>query len=89
MSYLFDELEIIHRDLKAANIFLVENGKRIDIKIGDFGYSLNKLKPHMKKYFYIGTSAWMVTRLEIKIFKFPRDREFSTLQCENSRLNLP
>ena len=37
----------------------------IDIKIGDFGYSLNKLKPIMKKYFYIGTSAWMVTRLEI------------------------
>jgi serine/threonine protein kinase len=63
MYYLNNDLKIIHRDLKAANIFLVENGKRIDIKIGDFGHSLNKLKPHMKKYFNMGTLAWLVRNL--------------------------
>ena len=51
MDYLNNDLKIIHRDLKAANIFLVENRNIIEIKIGDFGYSLNKLKPVAKNYF--------------------------------------
>ncbi len=59
MDYLNNDLNIIHRDLKAANIFLVENRNNIEIKIGDFGYSLNKLKPVVKNY-YMGSLSWIV-----------------------------
>ena len=59
MNYLNNELKIIHRDLKAANVFLVFNEIPI-AKVGDFGTSLNKKTGFRKNYFEIGTVGWMV-----------------------------
>ena len=54
-----NDLKLIHRDLKAANIFLIENRNNIEIKIGDFGNSLNKVKPIGKNDF-VTTLRWSV-----------------------------
>jgi len=60
MNYLHRKLNIVHRDLKTANIFLVQNGERIEIKIGDFGVSLNEVNLYEKSEFNIGTTQYMV-----------------------------
>ena len=60
MDYMHNHLKIIHRDLKAANIFLVQNGSNIEIKIGDFGHALNKVNNFAKENFSLGTLQWMV-----------------------------
>ena len=60
MDYLINKLKIIHRDLKAANIFLEMNGDKMEIKIGDFGHSLNRVTNFKKDNLYAGTIQWMV-----------------------------
>ena len=65
MNYLNNHLNIIHRDLKGANIFLFQNGERIEIKIGDFGHSLNNINNYQKHQFEVGTLRWIVN---FKIF---------------------
>jgi hypothetical protein len=46
--------------LKAVNIFLVQSGDSIQIKIGDFGHALNDVNIFNKCAFYVGTFRWMV-----------------------------
>ena len=60
MYYLNDDMKIVHRDLKAANVFLVEKDNKLEAKVGDFGHSLNKITNFKKNRFNLGTLGWMV-----------------------------
>ena len=60
MDYLHSTLNIVHRDLKTVNIFLVQTGYRIEIKIGDFGVSLNEINLYEKSSFNVGTMRYIV-----------------------------
>ena len=61
MYYLNVELKIIHRDLKAENIFLNEEQNEIKAYVGDFGLAINnKYDSYLKRAFNIGTPGWMV-----------------------------
>ena len=67
MGYLYNKLNIVHRDLKPTNIFLVQNGERIQIKIGDFGISLNEVNSYERSEFDLGTLRYMVKKFIINI----------------------
>ena len=60
MYYLNEDMKIVHRDLKAANVFLVEKDNKLEAKVGDFGLSLNKITNLDKNRFNLGTMGWMV-----------------------------
>eukprot|EP01002_Notosolenus_urceolatus_P005956 NODE_258_length_2377_cov_49.049828_g203_i0.p1 GENE.NODE_258_length_2377_cov_49.049828_g203_i0~~NODE_258_length_2377_cov_49.049828_g203_i0.p1 ORF type:complete len:738 (-),score=138.11 NODE_258_length_2377_cov_49.049828_g203_i0:33-2246(-) len=51
--------QIIHRDLKCDNVFL--NGSRGEVKIGDFGLSLQKVRSYAESV--IGTPEFMAPEL--------------------------
>uniref|UniRef100_A0A4W3GUK9 Serine/threonine kinase 10 n=1 Tax=Callorhinchus milii TaxID=7868 RepID=A0A4W3GUK9_CALMI len=53
--YLHDH-KIIHRDLKAGNILLMQDGS---IKLADFGVSAKNTKTLQKRNSFIGTPYWM------------------------------
>eukprot|EP00029_Vermamoeba_vermiformis_P012728 TRINITY_DN768_c0_g1_i1.p1 TRINITY_DN768_c0_g1~~TRINITY_DN768_c0_g1_i1.p1 ORF type:complete len:578 (+),score=148.70 TRINITY_DN768_c0_g1_i1:62-1795(+) len=46
---------VLHRDIKAANILLSENG---DVKLGDFGVS-GQVSESSKRYSLVGSPYWM------------------------------
>jgi serine/threonine-protein kinase 24/25/MST4 len=47
--------QVLHRDIKAANILLSENG---DVKLGDFGVS-GQVSDSSKRYSLVGSPYWM------------------------------
>ncbi|MGH0118948.1 UNVERIFIED_CONTAM: hypothetical protein FKN15_002736 [Acipenser sinensis] len=49
-------MKIIHRDLKAGNILLTQDG---DIKLADFGVSAKNTKTLQRRDSFIGTPYWM------------------------------
>ncbi|NWX95359.1 STK10 kinase, partial [Nothoprocta ornata] len=55
LHYLHSK-KIIHRDLKAGNVLLTQDG---DIKLADFGVSAKNLKTLQKRDSFIGTPYWM------------------------------
>ncbi|NXG75263.1 STK10 kinase, partial [Baryphthengus martii] len=55
LSYLHSK-KIIHRDLKAGNVLLTQDG---DIKLADFGVSAKNMKTLQKRDSFIGTPYWM------------------------------
>ncbi|KAM4676123.1 LOW QUALITY PROTEIN: serine/threonine-protein kinase 10 [Discoglossus pictus] len=55
MKYLHS-IKIIHRDLKAGNVLLTQDG---DIKLADFGVSAKNVKTLQRRDSFIGTPYWM------------------------------
>lgn len=56
LDYLHNVIGIIHRDIKAGNMFLTENGI---LKIGDFGVSVQLSSVGGTSSTFIGTPYWM------------------------------
>jgi len=53
MTFLIKQ-KIIHRDLKAENIFLNMEANKIQVKVGNFGFALHTDSQYQKKYSYFG-----------------------------------
>ncbi|CAF0731145.1 unnamed protein product [Brachionus calyciflorus] len=56
LKHLHDNCFVIHRDMKAGNILLTENG---DVKLADFGVSAKNTKKNERRNTFIGTPYWM------------------------------
>jgi serine/threonine protein kinase len=55
LVYLHETCYIIHRDIKAGNVLLTENGQ---IKLADFGVSAKNTNQLQRRDTFIGTPYW-------------------------------
>ncbi|KAJ3386057.1 hypothetical protein HDU84_001825 [Entophlyctis sp. JEL0112] len=56
LNYLHSQVALIHRDIKAGNLLLTENG---ELKLADFGVSAKLKSPSGTARTFIGTPYWM------------------------------
>ncbi|XP_069507483.1 serine/threonine-protein kinase 10 [Ambystoma mexicanum] len=70
LSYLHSK-KIIHRDLKAGNVLLTQDG---DIRLADFGVSARNLKTLQRRDSFIGTPYWMAP--EVVMCETMKDRPY-------------
>ncbi|KAJ1562567.1 hypothetical protein HK096_007787, partial [Nowakowskiella sp. JEL0078] len=56
LDYIHTKVALIHRDIKAGNLLLTENG---ELKIADFGVSAKLNAPGGRARTFIGTPYWM------------------------------
>ena len=73
MEYLNNDLKIIHRDLKAENIFLNKENDGIKVKIGDFGLAL--LNKYLKDSVFFGNGT-IYTLVCFYCFKIQNAKHF-------------
>ncbi|XP_078509130.1 serine/threonine-protein kinase 10 [Lissotriton helveticus] len=70
LAYLHSK-KIIHRDLKAGNVLLTQDG---DIRLADFGVSARNMKTLQKRDSFIGTPYWMAP--EVVMCETMKDRPY-------------
>jgi serine/threonine protein kinase len=65
LVYLHDNCFVIHRDMKAGNILLTEDGL---VKLADFGVSAKNTTSLQRRFSFIGTPYWYYFTFTILLF---------------------
>lgn len=71
---------IIHRDIKPENVFLVKDGKKVTMKIGDFGLSQKVPENETYCHSFVGTPLYVAPEI-IKLQPYTNKIDVWSLGC--------